>query len=76
MVTQLADLVRHRRTQLGVSARALSLTAGQSASYVSKLESGRIEPSFTAFARLVTTLGVSPAEVALVVALEAQKEHS
>lgn len=74
MVTQLADLVKLRRTQLGISARALSLSARQSASYVSKLESGRIEPSFTAFARLVTALGLSPGEVALVVALEAKKE--
>ena len=73
MSTKLPALVKHRRLQMGISARALSLSAGQSASYVSKLEAQAIEPSFTAFARLVTALGFSSSEVALVVALEAQR---
>lgn len=66
-------VARHRRMQLGLSARAVSLQANQSASYMSKIESGQVEPSFLAFARLVTTLKFSPAEIALVVALEAQR---
>lgn len=72
MSTQLADLIRHRRMQRGLSARALSLDTKHGASYVSKLEAGAIEPSFSSFARLVTRLEFSPAEVALVVALEAR----
>jgi predicted transcriptional regulator len=51
----------------------VSLEAGQSASYVSKLESYLIVPSFSAFSRLVSVLSFTSAEVALVVALEAQR---
>jgi transcriptional regulator with XRE-family HTH domain len=60
---RLADAVHHLRSQRGMSARALSLKAGLSPSYVGKLEAGEIEPSVRSFARLARVLGMSPQEV-------------
>jgi transcriptional regulator with XRE-family HTH domain len=47
----------------GLSARQLSLESGLSSSYVSKVESGEIEPSFKAFAKLAIALDMTPLEV-------------
>lgn len=72
----LGDLVRRKRERLGITARALSLQAGQSASYVTKLERGLIQPSFRAFARLAVALSFSPLEVVYAVAQEAKAPDS
>lgn len=58
-----ADVIHYLRGQKNLSARALGLSAGLSSSYVGKLEAGEIEPSFRAFARLATVLGMSVHEV-------------
>lgn len=58
-----AETIKHLRGRNNLSARALSLQAGLSASYVGKLEAGEIEPSFNAFARLALVLEMTPHEV-------------
>lgn len=67
----LGDIIRHLRVKQGLSARALSLQAGLSPSYVGKLEAGEVtEPSVRAFAQLVSVLQMSPFEVYLSVMME------
>lgn len=56
--------IRHLRDREGISARALSLAAGLSPSYVGKIEKGEISPSFEAFARIALVLKMSLLEVA------------
>lgn len=66
-----------RRSRLGLSARALSLRAGLSPAYVTKLEGGHIEePSLRAFARLAAETGMTAAEVWVCVVAEAQRCES
>lgn len=56
----LMKLLRERR---GISARQLSLDAGMSASYYSKIESGAVLPTISSFAHIVDRLNVSPVEI-------------
>lgn len=65
------DGIRLCRTQAGLSARALSIQAGLGDSYVSKVEAGSIAPSLRAFSRIVVVLGLSDAEIAVLVRLAA-----
>lgn len=58
-----AEVIRYLRGRRNLSARAVSLQAGLSSSYVGKLEAGEIEPSFRAFARLALVLGMNSQEV-------------
>jgi transcriptional regulator with XRE-family HTH domain len=67
-----ADLVRLKRTQMGLSARALSAAANQSDSYVSKLEAGKVEPSLKTFARLAKVLKFTPRETWCCLMVEAE----
>ncbi len=65
-----------RRARLGLSARALSLRAGLSPAYVTKLEGGHIEePSLRAFARLAAETGMTPQEVWVCVIAESQRRE-
>lgn len=50
------------RMQKGVSARDMSLSLGQSESYVNKIENKRALPSFTGFIYICEYLGVTPQE--------------
>lgn len=50
------------RMQKGVSARDMSLSIGQSASYINNIETGKSLPSMTAFSYICEYLGVSPME--------------
>ena len=50
------------RMQKGVSARDMSLSLGQSASYINTIEAGKSFPSMTAFFYICEYLGVSPME--------------
>jgi len=70
----LRSAVAMRRAALDLSARALSLRAGLSPAYVTKLEGGHIaEPSFRAFARLAKETGMTPDEVWVCVMHEANR---
>ncbi len=70
----LAEAVQTQRIKCGLSARALSLEAGLSPSYVGKLEGGEIEPSVKAFAKIALALGMNQAEIAFCVLQEALHE--
>lgn len=60
------------RRPTGLSARALSLAAGLSESYVGKMEKGEMEPSLKAFACIVRELRLKPNEVHVLVLQAAQ----
>lgn len=59
----LSSLLRQARESKGLSARALSLEAGLSPSYVGKVEAGEIEPSLRTFAAIAVALELNPYEV-------------
>lgn len=50
------------RTQKGVSARDMSLSLGQSESYINKIENRRTLPSFTGFIYICEYFGITPQE--------------
>lgn len=56
----------HRLTELrmqkGVSARDMSLSLGQSESYINKIENRRTLPSFTGFLYICEYFGITPRE--------------
>ena len=58
----LAQRLAHLRTQKGVSARDMSLTIGQSESYINKIECRRTLPSMRMFFCICEYLGVTPKE--------------
>lgn len=65
-------LLRLRREAAGWSARRLSLNSGLSDSVVGKIESGEIQPSLRAFARIALQLKLNDGEIALLVRLAAR----
>ena len=56
--TRLTEL----RIQKGVSARDMSLSLGQSESYINKLENRRTLPSFSGFIYICEYFGITPQE--------------
>lgn len=66
----LGDAIAYVRTERNLSKRALSERAGLSQSYVQKIESGSVEPSFRVFAQLACALLMTPPEIALLVRSE------
>lgn len=50
------------RIQKGVSARDMSLSLGQSESYINKIENRRTLPSFTGFIYICEYFGLTPEE--------------
>ena len=50
------------RIAKGVSARDMSLSIGQSANYINKIENRKAYPSMTAFFYICDYLGISPQE--------------
>ena len=50
------------RIQRGVSARDMSLSLGQSESYINKIENKRTLPSFTGFLYICEYFGLTPQE--------------
>jgi transcriptional regulator with XRE-family HTH domain len=48
------------RTAKGVSARDMSLSIGQSANYINKIENQKAYPSMTAFFYICEYLGITP----------------
>ncbi|MFA9422658.1 MAG: helix-turn-helix domain-containing protein [Sedimentibacter sp.] len=61
------DLLYNRlvqlRTQKGVSARDMSLSLGQSESYINKIENRKTFPSMTGFFYICEYLGIHPSEL-------------
>ena len=59
----LPDTMRYKRERLRWTATELSRKAKFSPSYVSKIESGKIEPSFAAVAKLFQVLRFTDEEI-------------
>ncbi len=57
------NAIRLKREGFGLSRRELGRRAGLSEGYVSALEAGNLNPSFSAFSRLATTLRFTPSEI-------------
>ena len=57
-----AARVAELRIQKGVSARDMSLSLGQSASYINKIENKRTLPSMVIFMYICEYLNITPAE--------------
>lgn len=64
MLGQAIKLLREKK---GLSARSLSISCGFSPSYVSKIESGEIEPSFFAFSKIAQSLEMTTQEIIFLV---------
>lgn len=64
------DFIRSKREGHGISRRALSIAAGLSGSYISKVEAGEIEPSFRAVAKIARELRFTSAEIVFLVQQE------
>lgn len=56
----LAERISQLRTEKGVSARDMSLSLGQSESYINKIENKRTMPSMTGFFYICEYLGIEP----------------
>lgn len=54
--------VSQLRVQKGVSAREMSLSLGQSESYINKIENKRTLPSFSGFIYICEYFGITPQE--------------
>lgn len=59
-VSDFAIRLARLRTQKGVSARDMSLSIGQNASYINTIESGKALPSMSAFFYICEYLGITP----------------
>lgn len=57
-----AERLAKLRTEKGVSARDMSLSLGQSESYINKIENHRTLPSMTGFFYICEYLGITPAD--------------
>ncbi len=67
------EVLRHARQQAGISARELSSRVGVSASYVTKVENGDLDPTLRTFSRMALTLGLNPHEIYFLVVQAAYK---
>ncbi|MDE7280313.1 MAG: helix-turn-helix domain-containing protein [Ruminiclostridium sp.] len=57
---KIASRIFQLRTQKGVSARDMSLSLGQSESYINKIENGRALPSMTVFFYICEYFEITP----------------
>ena len=57
---KIASRIFQLRTQKGVSARDMSLSLGQSESYINKIENGRTLPSMTVFFYICEYFEITP----------------
>lgn len=57
---KIAQRISQLRTQKGVSARDMSLSLGQSESYINKIENGRAMPSMAGFLYICEYFDITP----------------
>lgn len=69
----LGRVLRTVRERHDLSARELSAQAGLSASYVTKLEAGELDPSLKTFGKIAGVLKLTPMEVYFCVVLSAMQ---
>lgn len=70
----LAEFLKFCRVREEISAAALSKAIGKSASYIAKIESGQMDPSIKAFARMTIVLKMSSAEVNILIRMATIEE--
>ncbi len=70
----LGQAIKLLRQKRNFSARALSHRVGFSPSYINKIESGEIDPSFNAFAKIAYVLKMSQAEIIYLLNVSARKD--
>ena len=58
----ISDRIAKLRTEKNISARDMSLSLGQSQSYINNIENGVTYPSMTVFFYICDYLGISPKE--------------
>ena len=58
--TYIAERLARLRTQMGVSARDMSLSIGQANNYISNIENGKSAPSIQGFFYICEYLKISP----------------
>ncbi len=61
-IDSIAERIAQLRIQKGVSARDMSLSLGQSESYINKIENKRAMPSMTGFLYICEYLNIKPQE--------------
>ena len=69
-ILTLGNAIRFMRERAGLSSRALSAIAGLSPSYVGKVESGDLGPSFDAFCAIVHGLKCTDGEILFLVRMQ------
>ena len=72
LVTDLGQEIRHRRLGKKHSQEALAEIAGFDRTYVSLLERGKRNPSFTNLCRIAEALGATPSELLESIHLDAR----
>lgn len=71
----LGNAIRFLRSNKSISSRALSSMSGLSPSYIGKVESGDLNPSFDAFCAIAKALNMSDTEVLFLVRLNQKVLH-
>lgn len=61
-IEDFANRLSSLRIEQGISARDMSLSLGQSASYINRIENQKMLPSMTVFFYICEFLGITPAE--------------
>jgi transcriptional regulator with XRE-family HTH domain len=67
------EIIKYLREAQKRSARSLSLECGYSSAYIGKVESGEIEPSFRAFAKIARALHMNALEIDYIISQEANR---
>lgn len=74
MTSEFSILMKFLRERQGISARQLSSSAGLSASYVSKVESGAVLPTIQSFAKVIENLSVTDRELGYLIMILAKEK--
>lgn len=73
-ILSLQNAVKYLRLKKSLSARQLSIEAGLSPTYISKLENGTLSPSFEAFCSISKVLNMTDQEVLYLIKLQQGKD--
>jgi transcriptional regulator with XRE-family HTH domain len=67
-------VLRHLRTELGLSQEALALSAELQRNYISLMELGQNQPTITTIFKLASSLGIEPSELVKMVESEIKRK--
>jgi transcriptional regulator with XRE-family HTH domain len=63
--TDIGDAIRILRESKNITAQALSLTIGESAYYISRVETGKLKLDFIRAAKIAPVLGIKMQDIAI-----------